>query len=92
MQTVTWSQKVYIDAICEPFNLQDVCPATMPMEAGAQLMDAAEGEPHVTYPYKEIIGSLMYTATAMGPNITFATSILAQFSQSPARVHWEVAK
>jgi len=34
----------------------------------------------------------MYTAMAMQPNIAFVTSILAQFSQSPAKVHWEAAK
>jgi len=67
-------------------------PATMPMEVGVQLMDTIEDEQHATYPFKETIGSLMYAAMAMWPDIMFATSILAQFSQSPTRVHWEVAK
>ena len=89
---MTLSQKAYIDAICERFGLQDACPATMPMEAGVQLMDAVEDKKHVNYLFKEIIGSLMYAAMAMWPDITFATSILAQFSQNPARVHWEAAK
>jgi len=64
----------------------------MPMEARAQLTDTAEDVPHMTYPYKEIIGSLMYAAMATQPNIAFMTSILVQFSQSPTRVHWEAAK
>ena len=34
----------------------------------------------------------MYAATGMRPDIAFATSILAQFNQNPARVHWEAAK
>src|SRR5882724_10603244 len=91
-QTVTLSQKAYIDAICEWFSLQDVCPATTPMEAGVQLTDAIENKQRVTYPFKEIIGSLMYAATAMWLDIAFTTSILAQFNQNPARVHWEAAK
>ena len=43
-------------------------------------------------PYKEIIGSLMYVATATQPDIAFAVSALAQFAQDPARPHWEAAK
>ena len=76
----------------EWFGLQDVCPATMPMEAGVQLTDAVEDRQRATYPFKEIIGSLMYATMATRPDITFTTSILAQFNQNPSRVHWEAAK
>jgi len=62
---MTLSQKVYIDAICERFGLQDAHPATMPMEVGVQLTDAIDDEQHATYTFKEIIGSLMYAAMAM---------------------------
>ena len=34
----------------------------------------------------------MYTATATRLDITFATSILSQFAQAPAKVHWEASK
>jgi len=64
----------------------------MPMEAGVQLTDAIEDRQRATYPFKEIIGSLMYAAMATWPDIAFVTSILAQFNQNPARVHWEAAK
>jgi len=89
---VTLSQKAYIDTICEQFGLQDAHPATMPMEVGVQLTDAVEDKQRVTYPFKEIIRSLMYAATAMWPDIMFATSILAQFNQNPARGPLEAAK
>jgi len=61
------------------------------MEVRTQLVladDDASKELHV--PYKEIIGSLMFTATATRPNIVFA--VLAQFMHWPARMHWEAAK
>src|SRR5882724_5065212 len=89
---MTLSQKVYIDTVCELFGLQGAHPATTSIEAEAHLMDTTEDEPHTTYPYKEIIGSLMYAATAMQPDIAFATSILTQFSQNPTRFHLEAAK
>jgi len=34
----------------------------------------------------------MYAAMATQLDIAFATSILGQFAQAPARVHWEAAK
>ena len=62
------------------------------MEAGAQLTDEQEDESQSDYPYKELVGSLMYAAMATRLDIAFATSILGQFAQAPARVHWEAAK
>jgi len=61
---MTLSQKVYIDAVCAQFRLQDMQLATTPMEVGVQLADANRNEPHADFPYKEIIGLLMYMATA----------------------------
>jgi len=63
------------------------------MEVRTQLIPADDNtgaELHV--PYKEIIGSLMYTVTATRPNITFAVLALAQFMHWPTRMHWEAAK
>src|SRR5882724_9186230 len=90
--TITLSQKAYIDAICARYCLQDARSATTPMEAGAQLTDEREDEPRSDYPYKELVRSLMYAATATWLDIAFATSILSQFAQAPAKVHWEAAK
>ena len=62
------------------FRLEDAPPVSTPMEVGTQLVpadDDASAELHV--PYKEIIGSLMYAATATRPDIVFAVSALAQF-------------
>ena len=43
-------------------------------------------------PYREAIGSLMYTAVATRPDITFAVSALSQFLENPGIVHWEAVK
>ena len=91
-QTVTLSQKAYIDAICSWYHLEDARPAPTPMEARVLLNQPATDELDSNWPYKEIIGSLMYAATLTRPDIAFATSALAQFMQSPTRIHWEAAK
>ena len=79
MWTVTLSQKAYIDAICSWYHLEDARPAMTPMEAGVLLNQLATNELDSNWPYKEIIGSLMYAATSTRPDIAFATSVLAQF-------------
>ena len=40
-------------------------------------------------PYREAVGSLMYAAMGTRPDIAFATSTVAQFSENPGWVHWE---
>jgi len=83
----------YIGSIVTHFHLEDTPSMSTPMEAGAQLVKTEKDmsvSPHI--PYKEIIGSLMYMATATWPDIMFAVSALTQFMQDPDRTHWEVAK
>jgi hypothetical protein len=43
-------------------------------------------------PYRRLLGMLMWVSVAMCPDITFAVSTLAQFSENPGRVHWEALK
>jgi len=63
------------------------------MEVGTQLVQTEDGMDTVEhFPYREIIGSLLYAATLTRPDIAFAVSALAQFAQRPARPHWEATK
>jgi hypothetical protein len=39
--------------------------------------------------YSQIIGSLMYLASATRPDISFAVSKLSQFVSNPGDVHWQ---
>jgi len=43
-------------------------------------------------PYRAAVGSLMYLAIATRPDIAFAVSTVAQFSQDPGPEHWEAVK
>ena len=43
-------------------------------------------------PYCEGVGSLMYASVGMHPDIAFAVSTLAQFSENPGQVHWDAVK
>jgi hypothetical protein len=43
-------------------------------------------------PYWEGVGSLMYAAVGMWPDIVLAVSTLTQFSDNPGQVHWDTVK
>jgi len=63
------------------------------MDVRTQLVQAEDNEgTELPVPYKEIIGSLMYAATATQPDITFVVLALTQFSHRPSKPHWEATK
>lgn len=44
------------------------------------------------FPYRNLIGSLMYLATSTRPVIAYAISALSQFNENPGQGHWKAAK
>jgi hypothetical protein len=54
--------------------------------------DATEAVHMKNIPYREAIGSLIYTSIAMRPDITFAVSVLSQFLDNPREAHWDMVK
>jgi Reverse transcriptase (RNA-dependent DNA polymerase)/gag-polypeptide of LTR copia-type len=97
-RTISLSQHAYIDAIITKFNFDDLKPLSIPMDPSAplsksqspsKLEDIAKMK---NVPYREAVGSLMYAAMGTRPDIAFATSMVAQFSDNPGWAHWEAVK
>ena len=44
------------------------------------------------FPYKALVGSLLYAACGTRPDIAFSVGVAARFSQSPGIPHWEGAR
>ncbi len=42
--------------------------------------------------YREVLGALMYASVGTRPDITYAVSTLAKFSQNPSPTHWTALK
>jgi hypothetical protein len=80
------------------FHLNDAHPISIPLDPGAPLTDAQcpisdnEKKDMKNIPYKQLVGSLLYIARMMRPDISFAVSLLSRFMANPGRVHWEAAK
>jgi transposase InsO family protein len=97
-KTLRLSQHAYIEAIITRFNFNDLKPSAIPMDPSAplsksqsptKLEDIAKMK---NVPYREAVGSLMYAAMGTRPDIAFATSTVAQFSENPGWAHWEAVK
>lgn len=97
-RTISLSQHSYIDSIITRFNFNDLKPVSTPMDANLALTKA-QSPSSVSdiarmrnVPYREAVGSLMYAAMGTRPDIAFAVTTLAQFSDNPGWVHWEAVK
>ena len=97
-KTLSLSQHAYIDAIITRFNFDDLKPSSIPIDPSAPLSKSQSPSKiedinkMKNVPYREAVGSLMYAAMGTRPDIAFATSTVAQFSDNPGWAHWEAVK
>jgi len=97
-QTISLSQSTYIDSILSRFSLTDAKSYPTPMVPSAfySKRDSPSSPSDIAHmrkvPYRKAIGSLMYTAVATRPDITFAVSTLSQFLENPGEAHWQAVK
>jgi hypothetical protein len=97
-QTISLSQRPYIDSIIKHFGLEDAKTYAMPMVLGVIYSQSncpimpTEVELMKTVPYHKAIGSLMYASVVTQPDITFAISTLLQFLKNPGELHWATVK
>lgn len=97
---ISLSQQNYISELIIKYGLCDSKVCSTPMEIGSckpireELTNVCEQQSseREKYPYRELIGSLMYLSTATRPDITNSVTKLAQFSNKPERKHWLSAK
>lgn len=97
-RTISLSQHAYIESIITRFNFNDLKPSSIPMDPNAPLSksqspskmsDVAKMQ---QIPFREAVGSLMYAAMGTRPDIAFAVSTVAQYSENPGWAHWEAVK
>lgn len=67
-------------------------PVSCPLATGTKLQKGSEKNATVGFPYRELVGALMYAALGTRPDIAHAVSALGQFSNSPTLEHWIAAK
>jgi hypothetical protein len=84
---VTLLQSHYVENVLSRFGYSDWKPDPTPYDAST-ILKKNKRIMRDQLRYSQIIGSLMYLASAMRPNISFAVSKLSRFISNPADDHW----
>jgi hypothetical protein len=88
-------QTGYVEKIAAKFLTQDDFPTHLPMRKKHKPSEKAAPQDEAGklemegIPYREAIGSLIYLSICTRPDISYAVSSLAEFSQNPGMQHWE---
>ena len=84
---VTLLQSHYMEKVLSRFGFSDYTPAPTPYDPSVLLRKNRRIE-RDQLRYSQIIGSLMYLASARRPDISFAVSKLSRFVSNPGDTHW----
>ena len=87
---MTLSQERHITELAEEHGLLNCKPVSTPMEKDIHLEPAAVCD--TKYPFRRVIGMLLWIARATRPDIYFAVIYLARFSSCSDVTHFQAAK
>jgi hypothetical protein len=83
-------QQKYIHQLLERFGMSDTKGVTTPIQ-GHVIPHESESKNSSEYPYRELIGSLMYAAICTRYDIAFAVGYLSRFLGNYTKSHWTAA-
>jgi hypothetical protein len=84
---ITLTQSHYVEKVLSRFGYKDRKPSPTPYDCSLILQkNKRTGRDQLRY--FQIIGSLMYLASATRSDISFAVSKLSQFTSNPGDDHW----
>ena len=90
-------QEKYVTDILKQFDMLECKPASTPLEPSVKLsvkdspVDDLGKSRMEQYPYRQVVGKLMYLAVCTRPDICQAVSELSRFNSNPGKKHWESA-
>jgi hypothetical protein len=92
------TQQDYIDSVARKFNVQHLRPVSSLLPLGIDFSAIScpktdeEKAEALKIPYKELIGSLMFTAIVSHPDISYSVGKLVQYSLNPRHSNWNLVK
>lgn len=84
-------QSSYAKKILSKFGFEDANPVSTPADH-QQILQGGEQSTNVKFPYREVVGSLIYLAVGTRPDISFAVSYVSRFLENPANIHVTAVK
>lgn len=92
--SITLHQKEYIIDILHQFGMAESNPVSTPMDVNQRLTkpEKRSDATMLKYPYRELVGALMYFVMSSRPDLAFIVSQLSQFNDCYDESHWTTAK
>lgn len=85
------NQKAYARKVLNKFSMIDCNAVATPADSN-QVLEKFEDSEIANYPYRQLVGSLMYLAIATRPDIAFAIGKVSRFLERPTQAHVVAAK
>ena len=87
--TLTISQQSFAEELVKKFGVTSV--QSVPIKASVRLEDFDEEEETDNWPFRELVGGLMWLAISTRPDIANAVRSVARYSSTPKAIHWKAA-
>ena len=89
MGTLTISQKTFADELVKTFCVTST--QSVPLRVGVKLEEFNEDEKVENWPFRELVGSLMWLSIPTRPDIANAVRAVARYCTAPRAIHWKAA-
>jgi hypothetical protein len=87
------SQSKYITELVHKFEVEDLEPKQVPIDASFKITLEGISEEDVkaakNYPYKSLVGALLWISRGTRPDISAAVGILSKFTHCYTKKHWD---
>ncbi|KAG6610908.1 Retrovirus-related Pol polyprotein from transposon TNT 1-94 [Phytophthora cinnamomi] len=92
-KVIIMNQRAYIQRLAEKFGVENCKAVHTPADSNSKLVKPSEDEVFAPkYPYRELVGALMYLATCTRSDIAQAVGEVAKFCEYYNKSHWVAAK
>lgn len=87
------NQKTYCERLLQHYGFSEMHPSRVPMEVNTHFGKrdnehaAHESNETIDFPYREIIGSLMYLVTNTRPDLAYSVGQLSRYVECPSAEH-----
>ena len=85
--TLTISQQSFAEELMKKFGVTD--ERNVPLRVGVKLEEFDECEETENWPFRELVGSLMWLAISTRPDISNAVRSVARYCSAPKATHWK---